>query len=94
MPCLRSEAVGENLLDTGAPFYDVYRTKDGQFLSVYVIQPRTGACLRRFVTVGSGSEKENVRERPTERPRGRDREGVTERVERGAWSHRDQNGRT
>jgi hypothetical protein len=38
----RSDAVGENLLDTGAPFYEVYRTKDNKFLSVYV--PRCVPC--------------------------------------------------
>ena len=35
-PSFRSDAVGEDLLDTGAPFYDVYRTKDGQHLAVCV----------------------------------------------------------
>ncbi|HSW20098.1 MAG TPA: CaiB/BaiF CoA-transferase family protein, partial [Ramlibacter sp.] len=31
---------GENLLDGGAPFYDVYRTADGKFVSVAPIEKR------------------------------------------------------
>ena len=30
------KARGRNLLDTGAPFYDTYKTKDGGYMSVYV----------------------------------------------------------
>lgn len=37
---LMSDAVGENLLDTGAPFYDVYTTKDGKHLAVGAIEPQ------------------------------------------------------
>ena len=31
---------GTNLLDTGAPFYDVYETQDGRHLAVGAIEPR------------------------------------------------------
>lgn len=31
---------GTNLLDGGAPFYDVYETSDGQFVSVGAIEPK------------------------------------------------------
>jgi alpha-methylacyl-CoA racemase len=31
---------GANLLDTGAPFYDVYRTADGRWLAVGCLEPR------------------------------------------------------
>lgn len=31
---------GENLLDTGAHFYEVYRTKDGKFISVGALEPQ------------------------------------------------------
>ncbi len=41
----RSDNVGENLLDTGAPFYDVYTTKDGKHLAVYVIGEQAGGRL-------------------------------------------------
>lgn len=30
---------GENLLDGGAPFYDVYRTSDGEFMAVGALEP-------------------------------------------------------
>ncbi len=31
---------GENLLDTGAPFYDVYRCSDGQYIAVGCLEPQ------------------------------------------------------
>lgn len=31
---------GENLLDTGAPFYDTYETKDGRYMAVGAIEPQ------------------------------------------------------
>ncbi|MEI2718456.1 MAG: CaiB/BaiF CoA-transferase family protein [Candidatus Nanopelagicales bacterium] len=34
------DAPGTNLLDTGAPFYDVYRCADGEFLSVGCLEPK------------------------------------------------------
>src|SRR5687767_4951641 len=36
---------GVNLLDTGAPFYDVYRCADGQFLAVGALEPQFYAAL-------------------------------------------------
>jgi alpha-methylacyl-CoA racemase len=36
---------GTNMLDTGAPFYDTYRTKDGEFVSVGAIEPQFYAAL-------------------------------------------------
>ncbi len=36
---------GTNMLDTGAPFYDTYRTRDGEFLSVGAIEPQFYAAL-------------------------------------------------
>jgi alpha-methylacyl-CoA racemase len=38
---------GTNLLDSGAPFYDTYRTKDGEFMSVGAIEPQFYAALLR-----------------------------------------------
>ena len=35
-----SETRGENILDTGAPWYNVYRTKDGQYVSIGAIEAR------------------------------------------------------
>lgn len=31
---------GENLLDSGAPFYEVYETKDGLFMSLGALEPK------------------------------------------------------
>ena len=39
------EAMGENLLDTGAPFYDTYETKDGKFISLGSLEPQFYAEL-------------------------------------------------
>jgi alpha-methylacyl-CoA racemase len=40
-----SEARGENILDTGAPWYDVYETKDGKCVSVGAIEAKFYAEL-------------------------------------------------
>ena len=39
------EALGVNLLDTGAPFYDTYETADGRFISVGSLEPQFYAEL-------------------------------------------------
>ncbi|KAF7283356.1 hypothetical protein GWI33_000865 [Rhynchophorus ferrugineus] len=31
---------GENVLDSGAPFYEVYKTKDGKYISVGALEPQ------------------------------------------------------
>nr|KAJ3417926.1 hypothetical protein HK105_000583 [Polyrhizophydium stewartii] len=36
---------GENLLDSGAPFYDVYETSDGKFMAVGALEPQFYAEL-------------------------------------------------
>jgi alpha-methylacyl-CoA racemase len=38
---------GENLLDSGAPFYEVYATSDGNWLAVGAIEPQFYAALLR-----------------------------------------------
>ncbi len=35
-----SEKRGENILDTGAPFYDVYETADGKYVAIGAIEPK------------------------------------------------------
>ena len=42
---------GANLLDSGAPFYEVYRTKDDGFMAVGAIEPRFYALLLRGLGV-------------------------------------------
>ncbi|MGQ0432738.1 MAG: CaiB/BaiF CoA transferase family protein [Microthrixaceae bacterium] len=39
---------GTNLLDTGAPFYDVYETADGKYVSIGSIEPQFYAELLRL----------------------------------------------
>jgi alpha-methylacyl-CoA racemase len=40
-----SETRGANILDTGAPWYDVYETKDGKFVSIGAIEAKFYAEL-------------------------------------------------
>ena len=40
---------GENLLDTGAHFYDVYETKDGKYISIGSIEPKFYTELLRLL---------------------------------------------
>lgn len=44
---LYSDEPGTNFLDSGAPFYDTYRTRDGGFIAVGAIEPD---FYREFVT--------------------------------------------
>ena len=37
---------GTHLLDTGAPFYDVYETKDGKYISVGALESQFYDCLK------------------------------------------------
>lgn len=41
-----SDQRGTNLLDTGAPFYDTYRTADGKYVAIGAIEPHFYAILR------------------------------------------------
>ncbi|MGZ5133000.1 MAG: CaiB/BaiF CoA transferase family protein [Caldimonas sp.] len=40
-----SEARGENILDSGAPWYDCYRTGDGKYVAIGAIEPKFYAEL-------------------------------------------------
>jgi alpha-methylacyl-CoA racemase len=40
-----NEALGENVLDTGAPFYDTYETADGKFVALGSLEPQFYAEL-------------------------------------------------
>ncbi|HET6910844.1 MAG TPA: CaiB/BaiF CoA-transferase family protein [Mycobacteriales bacterium] len=44
-----SEQRGVNLLDTGAPFYDVYETSDGKWMAVGALEPQFYAELVRLL---------------------------------------------
>jgi alpha-methylacyl-CoA racemase len=43
---------GVNLLDTGAPFYEVYETKDAEYVAVGAIEPQFYAALLRGLDIG------------------------------------------
>ena len=47
-----SEQRGTNLLDSGAPFYDVYETSDGKYISIGSLEPQFYAQLRRLLGLG------------------------------------------
>jgi alpha-methylacyl-CoA racemase len=47
---------GTNLLDTGAPFYDVYRCADGQYISVGSLEPQFYAELLRLTGLADDPE--------------------------------------
>jgi alpha-methylacyl-CoA racemase len=46
---LHEDARGVNLLDTGAPFYDVYECADGQFVAIGALEPQFYDRLCRLV---------------------------------------------
>jgi alpha-methylacyl-CoA racemase len=48
-----SETRGVNLLDTGAPWYDVYETKDGKYVSIGAIEAKFYAELLSRLALGS-----------------------------------------
>jgi alpha-methylacyl-CoA racemase len=63
---------GQNLLDTGAPFYDVYRCADGQFLAVGALEPQFYAALLQGLGV-AGDETFPDRSAPEQWPALRER---------------------
>ena len=55
---LWTDGIGVNLLDSGAPFYDVYRTSDGGWLAVGCLEPQFYAEFVRL----SGVEADPARQ--------------------------------
>jgi alpha-methylacyl-CoA racemase len=49
-----SEERGTNLLDTGSPFYDVYETADGEWVSIGSIEPQFYAQLVDLTGIAHG----------------------------------------
>ncbi|XP_006789163.1 alpha-methylacyl-CoA racemase [Neolamprologus brichardi] len=45
---------GENILDSGAPFYDTYQTSDGQFMAVGAIEPQFYKQLLKGLELDAG----------------------------------------
>jgi alpha-methylacyl-CoA racemase len=59
-----SDERGTNLLDSGAPFYDVYRCSDGKEIAVGAIEPQFFAALLDVLGLAPGSlPDQNDRER-------------------------------
>ncbi len=57
-----SEARGENLLDTGAPWYDVYETKDGKHVAIGAIEPKFfEELVRRLGLAGLPGQSDRAR---------------------------------
>lgn len=48
---------GTNMLDTGAPFYDVYETRDGKYMSVGSIEPTFYRQLLEGLGLGDEAEQ-------------------------------------
>ena len=48
-----SEARGENVLDSGAPWYDTYETKDGKYVAIGAIEPKFYAELLKRMALAS-----------------------------------------
>jgi alpha-methylacyl-CoA racemase len=49
------EGRGANVLDTGAPFYEVYETSDGGYMAVGAIEPQFYAALLHGLGIDPGS---------------------------------------
>jgi alpha-methylacyl-CoA racemase len=58
---------GCNLLDGGAPFYDVYETSDGKYVSIGAIEPQFYTLL--MDKLGLGGEQEPRRDDPRSWPK-------------------------
>lgn len=55
-----SDQRGSNLLDTGAPFYDVYETADGRWMAVGALEPQFFAELIRILELGDAPPQNDV----------------------------------
>jgi alpha-methylacyl-CoA racemase len=65
-----SEVAGTNLLDSGAPFYDVYETSDGRYVAVGALEPQFHARLLQVLGIPAVEMPQWERERwPAHRAR-------------------------
>jgi alpha-methylacyl-CoA racemase len=64
-----SDRRGVNLLDTGAPYYDVYETADGQWMSVGAIEPQFYAEFVSLLGIEDLPDREDQAHWPTLRER-------------------------
>jgi len=54
---LVNETRGDNILDTGAPWYNVYETKDGKYVAIGAIEDKFFAELRARLKLGDLPEQ-------------------------------------
>ena len=47
---------GQNFLDTGAHFYDTYKTSDGKYMAVGAIEPQFYDTLLQGLELSTGSQ--------------------------------------
>lgn len=66
---------GHNMLDSGAPFYDTYRTKDGKFVAVGAIEPQFYALLLQGLGLAPSDLSSSVDSSPSSLPGQMDEEG-------------------
>lgn len=59
-----SDERGTNLLDTGAPYYDVYRTADDKWMAVGAIEPQFFAQLLRGLQIDDAPPQDDRRRWP------------------------------
>lgn len=57
---------GKNLLDGGAPFYQVYKTKDGKYMTVGAIEPQFYKALMKGLEL-TGIKQMNIPEWPAQK---------------------------
>lgn len=55
---------GTNILDTGAPYYDVYRTADGRWMSVGAIEPQFFALLVQLLELSDVPDQNDRQQWP------------------------------
>ena len=64
-----SDDRGTNLLDTGAPFYDVYETSDGKHMSVGGLEPRFYAAMEKLLEIDDLPDRHDLSQWPALRAR-------------------------
>ena len=64
-----NDARGTNLLDSGAPFYDVYETSDGRWMSVGSLEPQFYAEMVRLLELDALPDRNDPRVWPELRAR-------------------------
>ena len=63
------EERGTNLLDTGAPYYDVYETADGEWMGVGALEPQFYAEFARILDLGDAPAQSDRAQWPELRSR-------------------------